>query len=63
MVVLLGLNNLEHLVVPAVVLPEDEPSSWLHNALIDVQHQVVALVSDIRVLYCIYQYKIYSNLV
>ena len=50
----LGLNNLEHLVISAVVLPEYEPSSWLQNALIDVQNQVVALIPDIRVLYCIY---------
>merc|ERR1719367_366612 len=38
----LSLDNLEHLVVSPVVFPEYQLASRFHNALIDVQHQVVA---------------------
>ena len=56
----LGLHNLEHLVLSAMVLPEQHPAASHHPAVLsastlDVQHEVMAHAPVNRVLY-LYSY-------
>ena len=38
----LGLHDFEHLVLAAVVLPEQQAAAGLHDASLDVEHRVMA---------------------
>ena len=44
----LSLHDVKHLVVSAMVLPEQEPAPGLYGTALDVQHQVMAHVPGNR---------------